>query len=51
MMNRTIDVGNPQLSMHSIRECGGAYDVEHAVRLFESFFANYSVLEKKIFVD
>jgi aspartyl aminopeptidase len=28
---RTIDVGNAQLSMHSIRETGGAYDVEHAV--------------------
>jgi aspartyl aminopeptidase len=28
---RTIDVGNAQLSMHSIRETGGAYDIEHAV--------------------
>lgn len=28
---RTIDVGNAQLSMHSIRETGGVYDVEHAV--------------------
>jgi aspartyl aminopeptidase len=30
---RTIDVGNAQLSMHSIRETGGAYDIEHAVSL------------------
>ena len=48
---RTIDVGNPQLSMHSIRETGGAYDVEHAVRLFESFFIHFSELEGKILVD
>lgn len=48
---RTLDLGNPQLSMHSIRECGGAYDVEHAVRLFESYFVHYSDLETKILVD
>ncbi|KAF2274610.1 aspartyl aminopeptidase [Westerdykella ornata] len=48
---RTLDLGNPQLSMHSIRETGGAHDVEHAVNLFESFFVNYEELEKKIVVD
>ncbi|RUS19471.1 aminopeptidase I zinc metalloprotease-domain-containing protein [Endogone sp. FLAS-F59071] len=32
---RTIDVGNPQLSMHSIREVGGTDDVGHAIKLFE----------------
>ena len=48
---RTIDVGNAQLSMHSIRETGGAYDVEHGVRLFESFYQHFSELESKIFVD
>lgn len=35
---RTIDVGNAQLSMHSIRETGGAYDIEHAVRISRSPF-------------
>ena len=48
---RTIDVGNAQLSMHSIRETGGAYDVEHAIRLFESFYSHFSELESKILVD
>lgn len=48
---RTLDLGNPQLSMHSIRETGGAHDVEHAVNLFESFFENFDELEKKIIVD
>ncbi|KAI0390815.1 aspartyl aminopeptidase-like protein [Xylariaceae sp. FL0594] len=48
---RTLDLGNPQLSMHSIRETGGTYDVEHAIKLFESYFSHYSELEPKIFVD
>lgn len=48
---RTLDIGNPQLSMHSIRETGGTYDVEHAIKLFESFFEHYSELERRILVD
>lgn len=48
---RTLDMGNPQLSMHSIRETGGSDDVHHAIRLFSSFFEHYSVLEKTILVD
>ncbi|EON63282.1 aspartyl aminopeptidase [Coniosporium apollinis CBS 100218] len=48
---RTLDLGNPQLSMHSIRETAGAWDVEHAVNLFESFFVHFAEVEKKIFVD
>lgn len=48
---RTLDLGNPQLAMHSIRETGGTADVHHAIRLFSSFFENYSELEKTILVD
>lgn len=48
---RTLDLGNPQLSMHSIRETGGTYDVDHAIRLFTGFFEHYSELAPKIFVD
>ncbi|KAF1841552.1 peptidase M18, aminopeptidase I [Cucurbitaria berberidis CBS 394.84] len=48
---RTLDLGNPQLSMHSIRETGGAHDVEHAINLFDSFFENFEELERKIVVD
>jgi aspartyl aminopeptidase len=48
---RTLDLGNPQLSMHSIRETGGSLDVEHAINLFESFFENFEELEKMIVVD
>ncbi|GAB7364765.1 hypothetical protein MBLNU230_g5563t1 [Neophaeotheca triangularis] len=42
---RTVDLGNPQLSMHSIREVGGAWDVELGVNLFESFFVGYGEWE------
>ena len=48
---RTIDVGNAQLSMHSIRETGGDYDIEHRIRPFESFFDHFTELESKILVD
>lgn len=48
---RTLDLGNPQLSMHSIRETGGTEDVDYAVRLFANFFNNYGTLEPRILVD
>ncbi|KAI2636315.1 peptidase [Hypomontagnella submonticulosa] len=48
---RTLDLGNPQLSMHSIRETGGTYDVDHAIKLFKAYLSHYSDLEAKIFVD
>ncbi|KAK6355258.1 hypothetical protein TWF696_004373 [Orbilia brochopaga] len=47
---RTLDLGNAQLSMHSIRETGGADDVEHAIKLFKVFFERYTSLEPTIFV-
>lgn len=28
-----VDIGNPQLSMHSIRETGGTDDVKHGIDL------------------
>ncbi|WYZ40745.1 hypothetical protein EsH8_IV_001086 [Colletotrichum jinshuiense] len=48
---RTLDLGNPQLSMHSIRETGGSADVGHAIKLFESFYERFGELEEKILVD
>lgn len=30
-----VDVGNPQLSMHSIREVGGTEDIPNAIKLFD----------------
>lgn len=48
---RTIDIGNAQLAMHSIRETCGAYDVEYSVNLFDSFYNHYGSLEDKILID
>ena len=48
---RTLDLGNPQLSMHSIRETGGVDDVGSATRLFAEFFSSYGRLEPRIVVD
>lgn len=48
---RTLDLGNPQLAMHSIRETAGTTDVYYAIRLYSSFFQHYSSLEKTIIVD
>lgn len=45
---RAVDLGNAQLSMHSIRETGGAYDVEHAINLLDSFFENFAELNSKM---
>jgi len=36
---RTVDVGNPMLSMHSVREQGGAHDPERMVAVMARFLA------------
>ncbi|KAG2173986.1 hypothetical protein INT44_000100 [Umbelopsis vinacea] len=48
---RTVDVGNPQLSMHSIREVGGTEDIPNAIKLFDAFFLKFAELDAKITVD
>ncbi|CAO3649828.1 unnamed protein product [Cunninghamella echinulata] len=48
---RTIDIGNPQLSMHSIREQSGVDDVKHSIVLLTAFFEEFADLESKIIVD
>ncbi|MBN1947729.1 MAG: M18 family aminopeptidase [Bradymonadales bacterium] len=36
----TVDVGNPQLAMHSIREMGGTYDHYYMVQAMTVFFSD-----------
>lgn len=48
---RTVDVGMPQLSMHSIREMAGVDDVSHAYRHFREFFSTFSELDASLDVD
>lgn len=45
---RTLDLGNPQLSMHSIRETGGAQDVASLTSLFHAYFSEYADLSVRI---
>ena len=35
----TVDIGNPQLSMHSIRELGGTNDAYYMMKLLSAFFS------------
>ncbi|KAJ3378260.1 hypothetical protein HDU84_007708 [Entophlyctis sp. JEL0112] len=48
---RTIDVGNPQLSMHSIRETCGVEDVGYAIDLFQSFFEDFVNADAMVCTD
>ncbi|RCK64239.1 Aspartyl aminopeptidase 4 [Candida viswanathii] len=48
---RTLDLGNPQLSMHSIRETGGTFDIARLTDLFRSYFENYTDVDARILCD
>eukprot|EP00879_Flechtneria_rotunda_P013716 GHRR01014328.1.p1 GENE.GHRR01014328.1~~GHRR01014328.1.p1 ORF type:complete len:430 (+),score=130.17 GHRR01014328.1:850-2139(+) len=48
---RTVDVGMPQLAMHSIREMGGVDDVAFAYKHFLAFFRTFSELDASLDVD
>ncbi|ODV91972.1 hypothetical protein CANCADRAFT_80537 [Tortispora caseinolytica NRRL Y-17796] len=47
----TLDLGNPQLSMHSIRETGGRDDIDHAVNLYRKFFMYYGTAKTEMSID
>jgi aspartyl aminopeptidase len=49
LIRRTVDLGNPQLSMHSCRETGGSKDVESAVKLFKTFFEEFGSVEPFVY--
>ncbi|KAN0060290.1 hypothetical protein ACQY0O_007619 [Thecaphora frezii] len=48
---RTVDLGNPQLSMHSIRETCGSKDVEFKIRLFDAFFQHFEKVDAQLTTD
>merc|ERR1712137_690098 len=49
---RVMDIGVPQLSMHSIREMCGTEDVEHFINLAKAFYSpDFSKLDKSLQVD
>jgi len=42
---RTVDLGLPELAMHSIRETCGTTDVLHLYRLLRGFFTDFHTLD------
>ena len=48
---RTVDVGVPQWSMHSIRETCGVADVESAFQLFVNTFKDFADLDEQLVVE
>lgn len=48
---RTVDVGIPQLSMHSIREMCGVEDIELSYKHFKAFFELFNIVDKTLDVD
>ena len=45
---KAIDMGCPQLSMHSIRETMGVKDLTHGLAFFRAFFKHYCKVNNKI---
>lgn len=45
---RTIDVGCPQLSMHSIRETMGICDLTHGKNMFKAFFQYFREVDNSV---
>ncbi|XP_024972503.1 probable aspartyl aminopeptidase [Cynara cardunculus var. scolymus] len=48
---RTVDIGAPQLSMHSIREMCAVDDVKHSYDHLKAYFEEFTRLDAKIAVD
>ena len=48
---RTVDVGIPQLSMHSVREMCGVEDVDICFRHFTAFYDNFAKVDATVSVD
>ncbi|XP_019959625.1 aspartyl aminopeptidase [Paralichthys olivaceus] len=47
----TVDIGGPQLSMHSIREMCCTSSVLQSIILFEGFFQHFPTVRSRLFVD
>eukprot|EP01108_Squamamoeba_japonica_P005665 TRINITY_DN455_c0_g1_i5.p3 TRINITY_DN455_c0_g1~~TRINITY_DN455_c0_g1_i5.p3 ORF type:complete len:211 (+),score=116.61 TRINITY_DN455_c0_g1_i5:913-1545(+) len=45
---RTVDLGCPQLAMHSIRECCGTTTVGQGVALYRAFFNEFSDVDAEL---
>lgn len=48
---RTVDIGAPQLAMHSIREMCAVDDVKHSYDHLKAFYEEFTHLDAKIAID
>lgn len=48
---RTVDLGMPQLSMHSCREVMGIADLTNGLDLFKAFFEHFRSIDNKLQLD
>ena len=48
---KTIDIGAPQLAMHSIRETCGVVDLLYYKKLFAVFLSNYTELSAPLLAE
>ena len=48
---RAVDIGMPQLSMHSIREMMGCDDLTYATKLFEAYLKDFRTIDSLLKVD
>ena len=48
---KTVDIGAPQLGMHSIRETCGVVDLFYYQKLFSSFYANYAGIAQELLTE
>lgn len=48
---RVLDLGSPQLSMHSIRETGGSHDILRLQNLFAGFFEKFAEIDRDVECD
>lgn len=45
---RAVDVGLPQLSMHSVREQMGVHDLETGLQMFRAFFRDFRAVDEQL---
>ena len=45
---RAVDIGMPQLSMHSIREMMGCVDLTHAYQLFRTYLKDFRKIDSSL---
>ena len=45
---RAVDLGMPQLSMHSVREMMGAQDLANGLSMFKGFLKDFRAIDDEI---